>query len=60
MLAFAATCVEAVARRLGVSYRDAYERMKHANVFSAQIFPYYEVMHTESRDVIADRIIETL
>lgn len=60
VLAFAATCVEAMARTLSISYYEAFRMMKDSNLFSTQIFPYYDVLHTESRDVVVQRIIEAI
>lgn len=34
--------------------------LKDANLFNTQIFPYYEVLHTESREVVVQRLIEAI
>lgn len=59
-MAFVATCIEAVARRLGVSYRSVFERMERVGLIEGFILPGYEVLHSESRDVLTDRVIECL
>lgn len=60
VLAFASTCVEALARTLSVSYYEAFRMLKDADLFNTQIFPYYEVLHTESREVLVQRLIEAI
>lgn len=60
MLAFAATCVEALARSLSISYYEAFRKLKEADLFNTQIFPYYDVLHTESREVVVQRLIEAI
>ena len=41
---FAASCIEAAARRKGIS----------------AILPYYDLLHTQSREYITDTTLETL
>jgi hypothetical protein len=57
---FACSCVESVARRLGVSPTEMYSRMKRANLFNELIYPCYDTLHTQSREVITEDIIEAL
>lgn len=60
VLAFVATCIEATARTLGVSYREVFLRMKHLGMIENYIFPNYGVLHTESRENIALDMIECM
>lgn len=60
IMAFVATCIEATARRLGVGYREVYERMARINMIDDYIYPCYETLHTESRDNIANDMIACL
>ena len=53
ILAFVATCIEATARTLGVSYREVFIRMKRLGMIENYIFPNYGVLHTESRENLA-------
>lgn len=55
-LAFAASCVEGLARRLGVPYTEVYERMSRAGVIENYILPFYDTLHTESREYLLDDI----
>lgn len=60
IMAFVATCIEATARKLGVGYREVYERMARVNMIDDYIYPCYETLHTESRDNIANDMIACL
>ena len=59
-LTFAASCVEGVARRLGLEYREVFERMKKVNLIEDYIIPFYDVLHLESREHAIDDVIECL
>lgn len=60
VLAFVATCIEATARTLGVSYREVFLRMKRLGMIENYIFPHYGVLHTESRENIALDMIQCM
>ena len=60
VMAFVATCIEATARKLGVSYRDVYQRMNRVGLIDNYIYPCYNSLHTESRDNVAQNLIECL
>ncbi len=60
ILAFVATCIEATARTLGVSYLEVFKRMKRLGMIEKYIFPNYGVLHTESRENIALNMIECM
>lgn len=60
VLAFVATCIEATARTLGVSYRDVFLRMKRLGMIENYIVPNYGVLHTESRENIALDMIQCM
>lgn len=59
-LAFAASCIEAVAHRLGVTPKEIARRMGRVHLVEDYILPFYEQLHTESRDHVTDNIIECL
>ena len=59
-LAFAASCVEGTARKLGVSYIEIYDRMKKVDIINKFILPHYDTLHTESREYLIEDIIECL
>lgn len=60
LLAFAATCIEATARKLDVPYLEVFLRMKRLGMIENYICPNYGVLHTESRDNIALDMIECM
>jgi hypothetical protein len=60
ILSFAASCVEGVARRLGIGYHEAYSRLKSADLIDKYILEYYDVLHLESRPHVIDNVIECL
>ena len=60
VMAFVATSIEATARHLGVSYHDVFRRMERVGMIENYILPNYEPLHSESREVLAERIVECL
>lgn len=60
VMSFVATCIEATARLLNVSYKDIYQRMKKVGMIEHYIIPHYEVLHSESRENIAESMVECL
>lgn len=59
-MAFVATCIETTARFLGVSYKEIYSRMNRVGMIDNYILPNYEPLHSESREVLAQRMVECL
>ncbi len=57
---FASSCVEATARRLHVPAVAMYKRMKRVNLFDDLIYPCYDTLHTQSREIVTDDVIEAL
>ncbi|MBQ6769491.1 MAG: DUF3791 domain-containing protein [Bacteroidales bacterium] len=57
---FASSCVEAVARRLQTPATDMYRRMKQVELFRDLIYPCYESLHTQSREIVTEDVIEAL
>ena len=57
---FAASCVEAVARKLGCSTGEMYRRMKEVNLFRDFIYPCYGTLHTQSRQIVTEDVIAAL
>lgn len=60
VMAFVASCIEDVASRLNVNYSEIFERMDKVGLIDNYIFPYYEPLHTESRENLTTGLIETL
>jgi DNA-directed RNA polymerase specialized sigma24 family protein len=59
-MAFVATSIETTARFLGVSYKEVYSRMNRVGMIDNYILPNYEPLHSESREVLAQRMVECL
>lgn len=59
-MAFVASCIEDVASRLEMSYIDVFERMERVGMIDNYIYPFYETLHTESRENLTSSLIETL
>lgn len=57
---FAASCIEAAARRKGISATEMYRRMTCVGMIEEYILPYYDLLHTQSREYITDTTLETL
>ena len=60
VMAFVATCIETTARWLNVPYREVYQRMKRVGMIENYILPHYETLHTESRENLAQGLVECL
>lgn len=59
-LSFATSCVEGVARKLGVSSIDVYERMKKVDLIDKFILKHYDTLHTENYEYLIEDVIECL
>ena len=60
VMAFVATCIEATARLTGNNYHDIFQRMNHVGMIENYILQGYEALHSESREVVVDRLMECL
>lgn len=54
---FASSCVESVAKKLQVSTSEAYRRMKAVELFRDVVFPCYETLHSQSREIATEDIM---
>ena len=60
ILIFAASCVEAAARKVGCSTSEMYRQMKEVELFRDFIFPCYETLHTQSRQIVTEDVLAAL
>lgn len=60
VMAFVATCIESTARLLNTSYKEVYKRMNRVGLIENYIVPYYETLHSESRENLAQGMVECL
>ncbi len=58
MMAFVVTCIETTARELGMSYEEIYYRMKQTKMIENYILPYYNILHSESRETLVQLLIQ--
>lgn len=52
--------IEKGARQLNVSPKDMYMRLKKQGLIHNFLLPYYEELHTQSSDWVAQTTVETL
>lgn len=57
-LEFATFCIGAVARKLRLSRRDVYDRLKRSGILDNYIVPSYDVLHTFSSSYIVDDLTD--
>ena len=60
IMTFVATCVETTARFLNISYKEVYQRMKRVGLIERYILPHYETLHSESRENLAEVLVECM
>lgn len=60
IVTFVSSCIESVAENLGVKASEIYRRMERVGLIHDYIIPYYDTIHTESRENVTADIIETL
>lgn len=60
IMAFVASCIEAVADKMNLDYREIFERMDKVGMIDTYIYPCYEQLHTESRENLTASLINTL
>ena len=57
IMSFVATCIEATAREMHVSYQEVFHRMRRVGMIEHYIYPNYETLHTESREQLTQELI---
>lgn len=60
LMGFVASCVEDVAKKLGVDCAEVYKRMDAVGMIDQYLIPFYNTLHTESRENLTDSLIESL
>ena len=60
IMGFVASCIEDVANRLGEDYFEIYKRMNKVGMIDQYLIPFYNTLHTESRENLTDSLIESL
>ena len=57
---FAIIAIETAANKLNISPSELAERLEKQELIEGRLFKYYDTLHTQSADYVADDIIETL
>lgn len=60
VIIFVSSCIESVAERLCCKATEVYRRMERVGLIHDYIIPYYDTIHTESRENVTSDIVETL
>ena len=58
-MAFASLCVEATAKKVGVSYKEMFDRMKNVGLIQEYV-KRLDPVHTQSREYITDELLRTI
>ena len=59
-LDFATYCIGALAAKLGMTQREAYNKLKESGILHEYLIPAYDVLHTFSRDYIVDDLMSLM
>lgn len=57
---FAIFAIEAAAQKYGINVHALYLRLKRLDLISQRLLADYDLLHTQSKDYIADDLMETL
>ena len=60
LMGFVASCVESVAKKLHIDTATMYHRMDAVGLIDNYLIPFYDTLHTESRENLTDSLVETL
>lgn len=59
-LEFAIACIGAIAKKLGKKAKDVYNCLDKSGILKDYIIPRYDILHTFSRDYMADDVISLM
>ena len=60
LMGFVASCVESVAKRLHIDTATMYHRMDAVGMIDNYLIPFYDTLHTESRESLTYSLVDTL
>ncbi len=55
---FVTYCIGNLSRRLGLSARDVYQRLKTSGILMGYIVPSYDVLHTFGKEYLMEDLTE--
>lgn len=59
-LLFTVVAIEAGAKKLGITPSEMAQRLDAQGLIEGRLMKYYDTLHTQSQDYVADDIVETL
>ena len=59
-LQFAVIAIETAAQQMGVSTAELTARLQRYDLIEGRLWRHYDMLHTQSRDYVADDLIEAL
>ena len=59
-LAFTVLAIEASAQKMGISPSEMRRRLERVGLVKSLIQDYYDTLHTESREAVANDVVEAL
>ncbi|MCF0206213.1 MAG: DUF3791 domain-containing protein [Bacteroidales bacterium] len=59
-LQFAVIAIETAAQKLGISTAELTKRLQAFNLVEDRLWKYYDFLHTQSSEYVADDLIEAL
>lgn len=57
---FVASCIESLSEREGCTPAQMWERMSRVNLIDGYLIPFYDTLHTESRENVTSSVLGTL
>lgn len=60
VMEFVIFAIESAARKLGIPAPTLYNRLEKLNLIRQYLINGYDMLHTQSREYIADTLVETL
>lgn len=60
VLLYCIITIETAARKMGIAPSELVERLERQDLIDSRLISYYDTLHTQSPEYVADDIIETL
>lgn len=60
IMQFCVIAIETAARKMGITAQQLVLRLEAQGLIEGRLMKYYDTLHTQSADYVADDIIETL
>jgi len=60
VMGFVASCVESLSQSEGCTPAKMWKRMSKVNLIDGYLIPFYDTLHTESRENVTASVLETL